>query len=88
LTAKPILDKKDRGWNVIITSLKNEKMANRELAALLKSGLHVEKHTVEVRGETFHQLRVGWFEKKDDARAYLKNVIIGLGYRDAWIRHL
>jgi cell division septation protein DedD len=87
-TAKPVLLKNGRGWNIVLMSLKNEAMADRELAALLKNGYQAEKHIVKVHGETFHQLRVGWFEQKDDALAYLKNVIAGMGYKDAWIRHM
>ncbi len=85
-TPKSVSSKKSRGWNIILTSLKNEVIADRELATLLKSGQQVEKHTVKVHGETFHQLRTGWFERKDDALAYLKKAISDLGYRDAWIR--
>jgi cell division septation protein DedD len=82
---KPVSRNKDRGWNIIIMSLKNEAMADSELAALLKNGQQAEKHTVKVHGETFHQLRTGRFERKEDALAYIKNVIKGLGYKDAWI---
>ncbi|ATX82894.1 Sporulation related domain-containing protein [Mariprofundus ferrinatatus] len=74
-----------QGWGVVITSLKNEAMADKELAVLLERGLQAEKHTVKVRGETFHQLRVGWFEQKEDAAAHLNSVVHGLGYKDAWI---
>jgi cell division septation protein DedD len=84
--AKPVLNKKGRGWNIILMTLKNETMADRELAALLKSGVQAEKHAVEVHGETLHELRIGAFEQIGDARAYKKNVISGLGYKDAWIK--
>jgi len=85
--AKPVPLKKGQGWNIVLTSLKNEAMADRELAALLKRGHQAEKHTVKVHGETFHQLRTGWFEQKADAFADLTTAISGLGYKDAWIRH-
>jgi cell division septation protein DedD len=86
--AKPAHLKEGRGWNIVLISLKNEAIADRELAALLKRGHQVEKYTVKVHGETFHQLRTGWFEQKDDALADLKKVISRLGYKDAWIRHM
>ena len=87
-TAKPASRKKGRGWNIILMTLKNETMADREVATLLKSGVQTEKHAVEVHGETLHELRTGRFEKINDARAYIKNVISGLGYKDAWIRQI
>lgn len=86
--ARPEDSKKNQGWNVILISLKNEATADRELAALLKQGQQAEKHSVEVHGETFYQLRTGRFEREDDARAHLKTVIRNLGYKDAWIRHM
>ena len=86
--AKPASYKKSQGWNIILTSLKNEANADRELAALQGIGMQVEKHAVKVRGETFYQLRTGWFKQKDDALAYIKNVISSKGYKGAWARRM
>ena len=86
--AKPTPLKPDQGWNIVLISLKNEATAGRELAALLKRGHQAEKHTVTVHGETFYQLRTGWFDQEDDARAHLKKVISSLEYKDAWIRQI
>ncbi|ATX78560.1 Sporulation related domain-containing protein [Mariprofundus aestuarium] len=85
--AKSAAREKGEGWSVVLMSLKSEEMADRELAALLKSGHKAEKHMVKVRGETYYQLRMGWFAQKDDAHAYIKNVITGMGYKDVWISH-
>ena len=78
--------KKGKGWNVVLMSLKNEEMAERELAALKKNGVQAEIHAVKVKGTIYHQLRLGWFEQKDDALQYIKDVVKDLGYKDAWIR--
>lgn len=67
-------------------SLKNGEMADRELAALQGNGVRVEKQTVQVNGETFYQLRAGWFARKDEALQYRKRLITDLGYEGAWVR--
>lgn len=86
-TAETEAGRNGQGWNVVLMSLKNEDMANKELARLKGKGIQAEKHTVKVKGVTYHQLRAGWFERKDEALLYIKNTITELGYRDAWIRH-
>jgi len=83
--AKPAPGKTASGWTVVLMSLKNEAMADEELAALLGKGVRVEKHTVQVKGETYHQLRAGQFEQKDAAIAYSKEVAGSLGYKEAWV---
>lgn len=84
-TAIPAAKQATPSWGVVITSLKNEAMADREIAALKQKGYTVMKHTVTVKGSTFHQLRMGSFEKKEDAIKYMKSTVRSLGYKDAWI---
>ena len=84
-TAKPAPSKKVPGWSVVLMSLKNEAMADEELAALRTKGIQAEKHAVQVKGETYHQLRVGRFAQKDDALAYSKELAGTMGYKGAWV---
>ena len=88
-TAKPEAQaapaKKSPGWTVVLMSLKNEAMADAELSGLLGKGIKAEKHTVMVHGDTFHQVRAGRFDSKEEATAYIKSTLSTLGYQDAWV---
>ena len=85
LPAKPAAGKQSPGWSVVLMSLKNEAMADEELAVLLGKGIKAEKHTVLVKGETYHQLRAGSFEQKEAALDYSRELSETLGYKGAWV---
>ncbi len=72
-------------WTVYLVALEDEKLADEELAKLKKAGISARKSKIRAHGKVYYQLRTGRFEWTDDGRAFIRDVAIKAGYKDAWL---
>lgn len=83
---QPVVTKaaaRKHGWAVNIVSVDNLPEAKQEIERLHAAGFDVEMVDVQVKGKTWHRLRVTGYESAAAAERELKKAVAA-GYSDAW----
>ena len=79
------IEKRKKTWTVYLKALEDEESADRELAKLKEAGILAEKRKIKARGKVLYQLTAGRFDWTADGRAFIRDVAIKAGYKDAWL---